>query len=449
MSREIVRPSGEVIGRPKRGGLYMWALAIVVGALVALAVALFGTLVTYAQFLAYGAASGRLSSRLLDLPWWSLLIGPIVGGAIISLLLRAGISAGWGPAPRPYGLQDVIQNRRLRGAIRTTTLSLRDSFLSALIAIVSIGWGGAAGREEPVAHLGASLGVLHGRLLGLDVASRRMLVAMGVAAAISASLHAPIAGVLLASELILRRMRLTALGPVVVASVCAWLMATWLMGSRPLIALPEPVAISHLAHFSALLMLPLLIMFAYLASVIWSRAPILAASAAGRLRLPLWLMPIVGGALLGIIALGFPQVLGVGFEPLAAAVAGKYGAAYLPVLLVAKIAAVAVTIAFRWGGGPIAPALFIGAMAGSSLAVVAGLLFGIPAPQLYFGVLGMAVCIAVLLDAPFAAAILAFELSGSPEIAGASLLACFIACMAVRRLAPMPAEETGQTLRWR
>jgi len=226
-------------------------------------------------------------------------------------------------------------------------------------------------------------------------------------------------------------------------------MATWMTGSRPLIALPEVGAISHLAHLAALVSLPLLIMFAYLASVIWSRAPVLASSAAGKLRLPLWLMPIVGGALLGVIALGFPQVLGAGFEPLAAAVAGNYGAEFMPVLLIAKIAAVAVTISFRWGGGPIAPALFVGAMAGASLAVVAGLMLGIAAPQVYLGVLGMAVCVAVLLDAPFAAAILAFELSGSPEIGAASLLACFVACMAVRRLAPMPAEETGQTLRWR
>lgn len=427
----------------------MWALAIVVGALVAVLVALFGTLVTYAQFLAYGAASGRLSSRLLDLQWWQLLIGPIVGGAIISLLLRAGISIGWGPAPRPFGLQDVLQNRRLRGSIRSTTLSLRDSFLSVLVSIVSLGWGGSAGREEPVAHMGASLGVLHGRLLGLDVASRRMLLAMGVAAAIAASLHAPIAGVLLASELILRRMRLSALGPVVVASVSSWLAATWLMGSRPLIALPDVGEITHLAHLSGLAALPLLIMFGWMASVIWARAPILASSAAGRIGLPLWLMPVIGGAILGIIALAFPQVLGVGFEPLAAAIAGNYGPEFLPVLLIAKIAAVAVTISFRWGGGPIAPALFIGAMAGSSLAIVAGLLFGIPAPQVYLGVLGMAVCVAVLLDAPLAAAVLAFELSGSPEIGAASLIACYVACMAVRRLAPMPSEETGQTLRWR
>jgi CIC family chloride channel protein len=449
MSREIVKPSGEVIGRPKRGGLYMWALALPVGIIVALLVALFGTLVTYAQFLAYGAAAGRLSSRLLDLAWWSLLIGPIVGGAVIALLLRAGTAMGWGPAPRPYSLPDVIQNRRLRGTIKSSTLALRDSFLSAAISIVSLGWGGSAGREEPVAHLGASIGVLHGRLLGLDVAARRMLLAMGVAAAIAASLHTPIAAVLLASEMILRRVRLTALGPVVVAAVGGWLVSIWLSGGRPLIALPDAGAIPHIAHLGALMALPLLILFGYMASVIWARAPVVAASTAGRFGIPLWTMPVIGGVLLGIIALAFPQVLGVGFEPLAAAIAGNYGAEFMPVLLIAKIAAAAATIAFRWGGGPIAPALFVGAMAGSSLAVVAGLLFGIPAPQVYLGVLGMAICVAVLLDAPFAAAVLALELSGSPEIGGASLLACFIACMAVRRLAPMPADETGPTLRWR
>ena len=74
---------------------------------------------------------------------------------------------------------------------------------------------------------------------------------------------------------------------------------------------------------------------------------------------------------------------------------------------------------------------------------------GIPAPQVYFGVLGMAIALAVLLDAPFTAGILALELSGSPEIGAASLMCCFIACMSVRRLAPPTGEETGQTLRWR
>src|SRR5690606_35053977 len=104
-------------------------------------------------------------------------------------------------------------------------------------------------------------GVLHGRLLGLDIAARRILLAMGVAAAIAASLHTPIAAVLLASEMILRRVRLTALGPVVVAAVSGWLVSSWLSGGRPLIALPDAGAIPHVAHVGALMALPLLIMF--------------------------------------------------------------------------------------------------------------------------------------------------------------------------------------------
>lgn len=427
----------------------MWALAVLVGVLAAMAVALIQTLIMYAQFLAFGSASGRLSSRLVELPWWSRIIGPIVGGAVICLLLRLGISWGWGPAPRAFGLQDIIQNRRLRGTIRSTTLSLRDAFLSALVSIVSLGWGGSAGREEPAAHLGASLAMLPGRLMGLNLAARRMLLGMGLAAAISAALHAPIAGVFLARELVLRRMRLSQMGPVVVASVSAWLFARWMMEGRSVIDIPDVGAMLPQVHLAALVALPILAMFAYAATLIWARAPVMVASFAARARVPLWLLPIIGGAILGVIALAFPQVLGIGYEPLSAGLSGNYTAELMPVLALAKIAATAITFGFRWGGGPIAPSLYVGAMIGASLGVVAGLVMGIPAPQVYFGVLGMAIALAVLLDAPFTAGILALELSGSPEIGAASLMCCFIACMSVRRLAPPTSEETGQTLRWR
>ncbi len=449
MSRAIYRPSGEVVGRPKRGGLYMWGLAVLVGVLAALAVAAIQTLVIYAQFLAFGAASGRLASRLVEMPWWARMISPIVGGALICLLLRLGISIGWGPAPRPFGLQDIVQNRRLRGTIRSTTLSLRDAFLSALVAVVSLGWGGSSGREEPAAHLGAALAMLPGRLLGLNLASRRMLLGMGLAAAISAALHAPIAGVFLARELVLRRLRLSQLGPVVVASVSAWMFGRWIMDGKPVIDIPDVGVILPQAHFAAVAALPVLAMFGYAAMIIWARAPVMVAAFAARVRVPLWLLPIIGGLILGVIALAFPQALGIGYEPLAAGLGGNYTAELMPVLALAKIAAAAVTFGFRWGGGPIAPTLYVGAMIGASLGVVAGLTLGIPAPQVYFGLLGMAVAVSVLMDAPFTGAVLALELSGSPEVGGACLLFCFVACMAVRRLAPPMGEDTGQTLRWR
>ncbi len=428
----------------------MWGLAIVVGLLAAGAVILLRTLIAYAEFLAFQNAAGRLTSKLAEMVWWKRMLGPLVGGAVIAVLLRIGISAGWGPAPRAFGISDIVQHRRLRGTIRSTTLSLRDSFLSALVAVVSLGWGGATGREEPAAHLGASLAMLPGRLLGLDAAARRMLVGMGVAAAIAAAMHAPIAAIFLAREIVLRRQRVSALGPVAVAAVTGWAVASTQFGGRPMIDIPDPGLIPPQFHLVALAVTPLLAAFAFGAVVIWYRTPIMTAAAATRIRMPLWLLPFPGGILLGVIAIAFPPVLGIGYEPLSAGLSGNYSAQLMPVLALAKIAAAAITLSFRWGGGPIAPSLYVGAMIGSTLGVVAGLLLGdAAAGQVYFGVLGMAIAFAVLMNAPVAAGVLALELSASPEIGAISLACAFIACMGVRRLAPAAPDETGQTLRWR
>lgn len=449
MSRAIVRPAGEIVSRPKRGGLHLWWLAILVGLLVASAVVIFHTLVMYGQFLAFGNVPGRLASRLFELPWWHRLVGPLVGGAILCLLLRLGMAMGWGQAPRAFGLQDIVQNRRLRGTIRSTTLTLRDGFLSAVAAIVSLAWGGSAGREEPVAHLGATLAVLNGRLLGLDIAARRMLVGMGVAAAIAAALHAPIAGVFLAREMILRNQRISSLGPVAVASGIAWLVSTWMTDGRAIIAVPAPETPSPQVHLAVFVVLPLLAGFAWICRLAWSRIPDMVADGAGRIGLPLWLLPLPGGLLLGAMAIAFPQVLGIGYEPLATGLSGNYGAELLPILAVAKLAATAITFGFRWAGGAIAPALYAGAMIGASLGVLVGLVLGIPAPQVFMGLVGMAVCVAVLLNAPLTATILVVELSGSAAVGASSLVCCFIASLALRKLTQRQEEEASQTLRWR
>jgi CIC family chloride channel protein len=450
MSRALIQPSGQVIGRPRQGGLYMWALALLVGALAAFAVIAIRNLVDFASFLAFNAPRGRFYTNLADLVWWKKMLGPIVGGAIIALMLRVGVSMGWGPAPRAFGVTDVAQNRRLRGTIRSTTMGLRDSLWSALISIVSLGWGGSAGREEPAAHLGASLALLPGRLLGLDIAARRMLVGMGVAAAIAAALHAPLAGIFLARELVMRRQRLSAMGPVAIASVTGWVVALTSFQGQPVVNLPLPGAVLPAHHIVALVSAPLLAFFAWGAVVVWARTPVMMASAAGRMHIPLWLLPFFGGVLLGVVALAFPQAMGIGFDPVAAAVGRNYGAQLLPVLALVKIAATAITFAFRWGGGAIAPALYVGAMFGSAFGAAAGLVLPDPSTvQIYLGVLGMAIAVAILLKSPFTAGMLALELSRSLEIGVASLAGAFIAVMAVRRLAPTTTDDEGEQLRWR
>jgi CIC family chloride channel protein len=209
-----------------------------------------------------------------------------------------------------------------------------------------------------------------------------------------------------------------------------------------------PILPEH--HFAALLATPLLAFFAFGAVVVWTRMPVMMATAATRIRVPLWLLPFFGGVLLGVVALAFPLAMGIGYDPLAAGLAGNYGAQLMPVLALIKIAATAITFSFRWGGGAIAPALYIGAMFGASLGAAAGLMLPESSSvQAYFGVLGMAIAVAVLLKAPFAAGLLALELSGSAEVGAASLAFAFIAVMIARRLAPPAPEDEGPTLRWR
>jgi CIC family chloride channel protein len=277
-----------------------------------------------------------------------------------------------------------------------------------------------------------------------------MLVGMGVAAAIAAVLHTPITAVLISRELVLRRFRLSALGPIVLASVTSWLLASTHFESRPVLAIPASAAIAPQLHLAAFAAVPIIAIFAWGAVILWARLPGIIAAGAGGIGLPLWLLPALGGPLLGVLAMAFPQALGIGYEPLTAGLGGNYSALLMPVLALAKIAAAAITLSFRWGGGSIAPSLYIGAMLGSSLGVVAGLALGdASSAQVYFGVVGMAVALAVLLNTPFAAAMLALELSGSPQIGAACLAFAYLASMGVRRLSPPAGEETEQTLRWR
>ncbi len=455
MSQELVRLSGDVIGRPRRTGWRLWALAILVGVLVGAAVIALRILVAYLEFLFFGAAGQRLTTRIASMPWMNRMIGPVVGGCIVALLLRLGVSLGWGPKPHAFGFENVVAARRLRGTIRATTLGLRDAFVSALIAIISLAAGASAGRESPAMHLGASLAMLPGRLLGLGLSSRRMLLGMGAAAALAAVLHTPIAAVFLIREVVLPRQRFLAMGPVALASFAGWLMSRWALGDAAPLAIPHagpiPIAFELAAPLAAI---PLAFV-GWAAVWTWTHAPKAVDDLAARIHYPLWMLPPVGALLIGILAIAFPTVTGIGYAPLAAGLGGHYSLTLLLTFVAAKIAASAVAVAFRFGGGRIAPALFVGAMAGSAVGAVAGLFLdnvtGLAASaQVFFGLIGMGVVLAILLDAPLASAMLVFELSGSPEAGIATLVGVYIATLIARRLAPAALSPTTDShpLHW-
>lgn len=437
--RDLQKPSGVVVVA-RRGDISVWAMGLAVGVVVGPVVGVFRALVAFAQFLFYGVAGGRFTEGLTQLPWYRVLLGGAAGGIIVALLLVVAKLNGGGERPRAYGLDDLKRARRLRSGLRESTLSLRGSFLSAAMSIVSLGAGASAGRECPAIHLGASIAVLPGRLFGLNLGRRRELLAMGAAAAFSVMLGAPISGVLLAREVVLRRDRLSSLGPVAMASIAAWLAAQGFPGPAPPV-LASPANLVGAIPLSFYLFVPLVAVAAGVAGLaaqrLWREAPLAAEAAALRFEAPIWTLPLAGGLCLGIVGLAFPQSLGMGFDVASMAIGSGLDPIFMLVLAIAKVGATAMSFAGRFGGGVIAPALFVGVMLGGAVGAGVGALAGdVPLGRSFFGWMAAGVVLAVAIDAPWTACVLVMELSHQPEIAAATLASSFIAIHLARTFIP-------------
>jgi chloride channel protein, CIC family len=452
MSRAVLRPSGEVIRRTRKEAVAPWALALLVGLFAGSAVVTLRVLIAYVEFIFFGAVGPRLTTRLVELSWLHRLVAPIVGGCIVALLLRLGMALGWGANPRPFGLDDLVAARRLRTPPKAATLTLGDSLLSALASAVSLGSGASVGREAAAAHLASAIALLPGRLFGLDVSVRRILLGMGVAAGLAAALHTPIAAVLFARELILPRQRMSQLGPIGLCAFVAFLTARGVF-PEPVIDLGPISDVPAAYHAAAVLLAAPLAGLAWSMLRVWSWLPERVEDAAHRSNIPVWLLPALGGIGVGVLAVGFPPAVGLGFTPLSAGLAGNYSVDYLLLLTVVKMLAASLALSCRFGGGPWAPMLFIAGMSGSALGLAAALVLGVGDPSLaqpFFGALAMGVAVAVMLDAPLAAAVFILELSGSFETAAASFVAAsFAAFLARRFLPPLRSGPEHQPLRWR
>ena len=434
MSQALVRPSGEVIDRPRWSGLWTSGLALIIGAAVGYVALVYRWLISYVELLVFGAVDGNIGQHMPGLPWYARLIGPMVMGVIVALLLRAGMVIGWGQYPRPYGLSDLIASRRLREPIRVSTLSLRDSFFSLLVSVASLGGGAGAGRECPAMHVGASIGLLPGRMLGLAFGGRRILFGAGAAAGLAAILGTPIAAVLLVREVLMPRVRLQSLAPVALAAGIAWLAARPEGGGSAVMPLPAIGAAPFIAHLASPVVAGLGGLVAAGLVMLWNEAPRLVDRKAAARKMPVWMLPAIGGVLTGVLAIGFPQAIGLGFGELQTGASGGYSFAFMLALALAKSGSSAIAFAFRFGGGRIGPALVIGGLAGAAFGALFSGLTGQPAITAYFSVIGMSAVLAGVLQCPLAAAVLALELSASAEVAAAGLVASYISVWIVRGL---------------
>jgi CIC family chloride channel protein len=353
---------------------------------------------------------------------WLVVAAPSTGGLIVGLILWKVMRTR-----RAHGIADVIE----AGALHNAQISLRTGLTSALVSAISIGSGASVGREGPAVHLGATVAAFLDRQFNLTPAARRVLLASGAAAAVSASFNAPIAGVLFAHEIILGHFALSAFVPTVLAAVVATLITRAWLGDFPAFILSE----QHIASYWEFPAFALLGLVCGLVAVCFQLSVMVADWSARRVTLPLWLRPALGGLAVGCMALSVPEVLGVGYEATTLALRESYSLGFLFVLLVAKTAATAICLASRFGGGVFSPSLYIGAMAGGAFGIIAAAAF--PEYGSDYGVyalIGMGAVAGAVLGAPISTAVIVFELTGGYELTIAILLSVSIASMVMQGL---------------
>jgi len=393
----------------------LWLVSLLVGIAVSAAAILFRELIGVVQLLWLGNNSEFVITAARNVPWYYIVLAPMAGGLVVGIMLEKLM-----PLKRTLSVADVIEARALTGR----KLGLRDGLLSALITIVSLGSGASAGREGPVIHLGATLANGAARRSGLPEWSNRTLMGAGVAAAISASFNAPVAGVLFAHEVILGHYALRSFVPIVIASSGAAVISRLWFGETVAFDVPA----YHVASYWEFPAFALLGLVSAIVAVAFQFSLFSADFLARKITIPLWLRPVVGGFLIGAMGVFLPHILGVGYEATDLALWGRLPLMLMLVLIVAKTVATAITLASRFGGGIFSPALYLGAMTGGAYGIIAGNAFPeLASSQALYAILGMGAVAGAVLGAPLSTTLIVFELTGGYELSIALLLTVAIA----------------------
>jgi len=393
----------------------VWFLAVGIGIGVAYATIVFRWSIGILQIPWLGTQSENVFKAARLMPWYVILLTPVVGGLIVGMLLER-----FAPGRRAHGVADVIEARALGDCKIPTAQGL----WGATLSVISLGFGASAGREGPMVHLGATMASWLEDRFNLSQGARRALLASGVAAAVSASFNAPLAGVLFAHEVILAHFALRAFIPVVIASVTAAVITRIHLGDFPAFVVPQHSITSYL-EFPAFALLGVT---CAMVAIIFQLSLITTERFAWSIKLPLWARPTVGGLLVGCIAVFFPQVLGVGYDATDMALHQRFELWLLLILIVAKTAATAITLASRFAGGVFSPSLYLGAMTGCAFGFIASSAF----PEMASGnglyaLLGAGAVAASVLGAPISSTLIMFELTGGYNMTIALLLTVSIA----------------------
>lgn len=346
----------------------------------------FGSLTAIIPFAADHAAVGTLIT---------LILAGIAGGILLRTVARSS---------RGHGVPDVMA----RAAIGGGRISPRVVGDTTLTASVCIGAGGSAGPEGPIIHIGSAIGSAVGQAMHMSTERLRILVACGAAGGISAIFGAPLAGVMFAVEVIVGDFGVRSLTAIVVSSVLAAVTHQGFVSWEPRFEVPDHGMISF-SEVPFVIVLGLLaggVSWLFIKALYWTEDRF------HDFPGPPWVRPAVGMFGVGVIAAGFPEVLGDGYAAINEALNARLAWQIMGLLVFMKLLATCLTVGSGNVGGLFAPSMVIGAMMGAAYGVGVELVFpdqGVT-PAL-FALVGMAAVIAGTTHATIASILLIFEVT--------------------------------------
>lgn len=325
------------------------------------------------------------------------------------------------------GFSTFLVKVNLKGA----KLPLRPLFTKGFASAITLGTGGSAGQEGPIAVIGGTIGSQFGKLFKMSGDRLKVLVACGAAAGVAATFNAPIAGVFFATEIVLlSSFELASFTSIVISSGMATVVSRALLGNVSEVVAP-PYFLGSFWELGFYLLLGFLIggLAAVFIDIFFKIKDWIAA-----INLHPLVKPVLGGLVVGLIGIGLPQIFGNGYEFVSSVLFGKHSWYLLALLVAAKMVATAITLGSGMPGGLFAPCLFLGAVAGGAYGHILEKIFSLPEMSAgAYALVGMGAFLAAATHSPMTAIFLLFEITDSYQVIIPIMLTCVIGTATARK----------------
>ncbi len=392
------------------------ALALLVGLVAGLvAQGLLELIYLFTNLFFFGRWSFAISYPVSNhLGVWVILIPPI-GGLLVGVMVHF-----WEPTLKGHGIPEAMEAVLMGKSL----IRMRVAILKPLATALAIGTGGPFGAEGPIIQTGAAFGSIFGQLVKLTPYQRRVLLAAGAAGGMAATFTAPLAGILVAIELLLFEFRARSFVPVAIAAAAATSVRVHFVGWAPLFPTPafHLISMQELWLFALLGILMGVVAICMIRVLFWLEDYFdhffLKPSA-------IW-APVVGALILGILGYFYPQIFGTGYDTIRDMLNDQLTVSKLLGVSLAKFWALVISLGSGTTGGVFAPSLIVGGGIGAAYASAWHhfLPHLVSDPALY-ALVAMAAVFAGIARAPFTSIVFLFELSRNPN----AILPLVVCCM--------------------